>query len=85
MRGKIKNFIWLIIALLTLSLLVYNTNWTEFKASIVDISWSWAIWAVIIFCVSQTVLAVRWLLLLRVQQIHISIYQAIKRTYLGMM
>jgi glycosyltransferase 2 family protein len=82
--GKIKNFLWLIIALITLAVLSYNINWAEFKASIVGISWSWAIWAVVVYFFAQTVLAGRWLLLLRVQGIHISLYQVIKLTYLGL-
>jgi len=83
-NGKTKNFLWLAVALLILAILAYNTDWQEFKALIVGISRSWAIWAVIIYFAAQSILAVRWLLLLRVQRVHISIYQAIKLTYLGL-
>ena len=46
--------------------------------------WGWIIPATMIYFISQTILAFRWVILLRVHGVFIGFYQAVKLTYLGL-
>lgn len=75
---------WLGVALLAICYFIYHIHWKEFKAAISNVSWPVIVLAIFILLCAQTILAARWLILLRVHQIHISFYQAVKLTYLGL-
>jgi uncharacterized protein (TIRG00374 family) len=49
-----------------------------------QIQWFWVLSAVLIYFVAQTLLASRWILLLRVHKVNISLFQTVKLTYLGL-
>ena len=84
MGKKIKTICWLLLAGAALGFLVWQTPKEEFKRALTDIDWGWSIAGVVLYLISQTVLASRWVLLLRVHRVHISLFQAIKLTYLGL-
>ena len=84
MSNRTKNYVWLVVALLALSCFVCRIRWNEFIAEISDVSWPGIILAMFMLLCAQTILASRWLILLRVHQISISFYQAVKLTYLGL-
>ena len=70
--------------LLGIAYFVYQIDYGEFRRSLSSINWSWAIGAELAFFISQTLLATRWIVLLRVHKVYISLYQAVKLTYLGL-
>ena len=70
--------------LLGIAYFVYQIDYSEFSRSVTSINWSWALAAVCTYFLAQTLLATRWVVLLRVHQVHISLYQAVKLTYLGL-
>ncbi|MCF7957329.1 MAG: flippase-like domain-containing protein [Phycisphaerae bacterium] len=84
MRKQIKNFIWLMIAFVAIGFLVYKTDWDRFKEAIVGIYWPMVIGAVVLYFMAQTLLASRWMILLKVHGVSISFFQAVKLTYLGL-
>ena len=84
MSRKAKTFIWLAVALAALLLLAYRTPKHDFHQAIVQVDWFWAVIAVVLYAIAQTGLAPRWVLLLRAQGVNISIFQAVKLTYLGL-
>ena len=84
MKKKLKTSIWLFVALLALVFLVFTTDAETFKGAISQINWSWAFWAILVYFISQALLATRWKLLLTVHKIHISLFQAVKLTFLGL-
>ena len=85
MKKTIKRCIWIIIAIGALAFF-YNIIKGEaafleaFKA--IDLSWVYV--AIGVYIVAQTLLAKRWVMLLSVYGVNISIFQAIKLTYLGL-
>ncbi len=84
MKKKAKTLIWLIVAFAAIAFLVGNTDRAKFKEAITGISWHWVVWAVLLLLTAQTILASRWVLLLQVHKVYISLYQAVKLTYLGL-
>jgi hypothetical protein len=84
MKKKAKTLIWLIVAFVAIAFLVGNTDRAKFKEVITGISWHWVVWAVLLLLTAQTILASRWILLLQVHKVYISLYQAVKLTYLGL-
>ncbi|MBN1765097.1 MAG: flippase-like domain-containing protein [Sedimentisphaerales bacterium] len=84
MSKNVKTGIWSGIAILALAYLVLTTPRATFKDTIIHINWSWGIWAILFQMTAQSILAGRWVLLLKVQEVHISLFQAVKLTYLGL-
>ncbi|MCK4629633.1 MAG: flippase-like domain-containing protein [Sedimentisphaerales bacterium] len=84
MKHKIKTFLWTAVAILALGFLVYSTPKETFRQTIRQVSWYCVLTAVLLYFVAQTLLASRWVLLLRVQGIYISQFQAIRLTYMGL-
>ena len=84
MKKRIKTIIWLAVALSALVFLAYRTPAAEFKEAIAAIHWPWLVCAVLIYLLAQTLLAPRWILLLRVHGVEISMFQTVKLTYLGL-
>ena len=56
----------------------------QFRETITSLGWPWAWGGVGLYFIAQTGLASRWVLLLRVHSVSISLFQAIKLTYLGL-
>ncbi len=84
MKSKLKSIIWLVVAILALWLFMSGVDMENLKSAIKSLQWKWASGAVLIYFVSQTLLAGRWVILLKVHGVSISLYQAIKLTYLGL-
>ncbi len=84
MKKVIRTVIWLVVALLALAYLVHKTPREEFTNALKQLRWGWAIAGLLTYQLSQTLLAVRWVVLLRVQGVYVSVYQAVKLTYLGL-
>ena len=84
MKKRVRTFVWLAVAALALSYLAYKTPRDTFQQAMEGIGWSWAVSAVVLYLVAQTLLASRWILLLRVHGVRITLFQAIKLTYLGL-
>ena len=84
MKHKIKTLLWAAVAILALGFLVYSTPKETFRQAIRQVSWYWVLAALVLYFTSQTLLASRWVLLLRVQGIYISQFQAIRLTYMGL-
>ena len=84
MKHKIKTLLWAAVAILALGFLVYSTPKETFRQAIRQVSWYWVLAALVLYFTSQTLLASRWVLLLRVQGIYVSQFQAIRLTYMGL-
>jgi glycosyltransferase 2 family protein len=84
MKHKIKTLLWAAVAILALGFLVYSTPKETFHQAIRQVSWYWVLAALVLYFTSQTLLASRWVLLLRVQGIYVSQFQAIRLTYMGL-
>lgn len=84
MMRKAKRFFWLALAFTALAFLAYSIPQEAFHEAMSKTNLMWLISGTTVFFISQGLLATRWLLLLRSQQIHISLFQAIKLTYLGL-
>ena len=89
MNKIVRTGVWLSVALGALGFLGYRTYndadaWAAFKAALGTMDWRWAIAAVGLQLVAQTLLATRWLVLLRVQDVRIGLFQAVKLTYFGL-
>jgi len=85
----VRTGIWLVVALVALGFLGYRTyddadTWRSFKGAMTAIDWGWAAAAVALQMVAQTLLATRWLVLLRTQDVRIGLLQAVKLTYFGL-
>jgi len=80
---------WLMISLLAVGILAWKvfrneTLWNTFRQSITRMHWNWTVPGMALYFIAQPLLATRWLVLLRVQQVRISVFQAIKLTWLGL-
>ena len=84
MKKQTNTIIWLAVAVGLLVFFAYKIPPEDFKTAIRGIQWLPAVLAVLIYFVAQTLLAVRWVFLLRVHGVYISQFQAIKLTYLGL-
>lgn len=84
MRRRLRASIWLALALSALVFLAYSIPREPFRETIANVRWTWILMGTMFFFVSQGLLAFRWQLLLRVQGVSISLFQAIKLTYLGL-
>ncbi len=84
MNRRKSTIIWLAVALAALGFVIWKTPAAEFHQAISRTRWSWAGMGIMIFFTSQTLLAVRWVLLLRVQGVSVAVFQAVKLTYLGL-
>ena len=71
-------------AVIALIFLAYTTPKESFQEAVRRIRWDWALLAVLLYFIAQTLLACRWVLLLRVQGVFISQFQAIRLTYMGL-
>ncbi len=85
MKKKAKTLIWLIVAFAAIAFLVGNTDRAKFKEAITGISWHWVVWAVLLLLTAQTILASRWVLLLQVHKVYISLYQAATLSRVGIL
>ena len=77
--------IWLLVALAALALLVWQMGRDEqairaFRAAVRGIRWGWAIGAVGLYFAAQTILASRWVLLLKVHGVRIGLGRAVELT-----
>jgi len=84
MKKRLRTLLWLSVAALALTYLAYKTPRDTFQQAMRGIGCSWAVSAVLLYLVAQTLLASRWILLLRVHDVSITLFQAIKLTYLGL-
>jgi len=86
MTIRLRSFIWLAVSLAALGFLALKTARQKqtFLDALSAIQWSWALGAVLIYFVAQTLLASRWVLLLRVHKVYVSLFQVVKLTYLGL-
>jgi len=84
MWKRLRGLIWLGLAIAALGYLVSSTDAESFGRALKGVEWSWLSGAVLLYLSSQTLLATRWVLLLRVQGVRISLFQAVKLTYLGL-
>lgn len=74
----------MIVALGALTFLIFRTPRKDFQQAISGIEWSWAVIACLTYMLSQALLALRWIPLLKVQGVHISLWQAVRLTFLGL-
>lgn len=84
LKKPVKTFVWLLIALVALALFLASLRKVDFTETIKELGWGWLILAMMIYLIAQTILARRWVILLRVHGVMISFYQAAKLTYLGL-
>lgn len=89
MKRRISTIIWLAIAFAALALLAWQTHRDEetfdaFKHAISSIDRSWALAALLVFAIPQAGLAARWVVLLNVHGIGVSLFSAMKLTFLGL-
>lgn len=84
MSKKLKVWLWITLALAALAFLVYRTPKATFAQAIQGMDAKWVTGAIFFYLSAQTLLATRWVFLLRVHGVHISRFQAIKLTYLGL-
>ena len=75
MKKKFRTVVWLAVALLALAFLVCRIDGKTFKAAMGELSWSWAVGGVVLYFVAQGMLATRWVLLLRVHGVCISLFR----------
>jgi glycosyltransferase 2 family protein len=83
MKNRYRTAIWLTIALAALLFLVYTTPRADFLKAVRNIKWGWAILALFPQFLAITLISIRWVWLLRVHQVRISVFQAAKLTFLG--
>jgi hypothetical protein len=83
MKKHFRTAIWMIIALCALLFLVYTTPRENFLHAVRNINWLWASLAIIPQLLAITLISIRWVWLLRVHEVRISIFQSIKLTFLG--
>ncbi len=84
MSKGVKKVFWVGIAVGALGFLVYKIPWEDFKNAIQNINYWWILAAMGLQMAAQTLLAGRWVYLLRVHGVYISHWQAIKLTFLGL-
>lgn len=72
------------VGLAGLAYLARRTEGEDFEQAMRRLEWSWALGAVGVYLVAQTLLATRWMGLLKVHHIHISLAKAVQLTYLGL-
>ena len=84
MWKRLRSLIWLGLAIGALGYLVSQTDRESFGRALKDVDWRFMAGAVMLYFSSQTLLATRWVLLLRVHGVRISLFQAVKLTYLGL-
>lgn len=84
MGRRVSSYIWLCVALLATCGFLARLRWQDFEAAVSSVSWLEVFVAVLLVLSSNSILATRWLILLRVHQIHITFGQAVRLTYLGL-
>ncbi|MBN1846704.1 MAG: flippase-like domain-containing protein [Sedimentisphaerales bacterium] len=84
MKRQTSKILWLAVSVIALGFLAYRTPRATFQQAVENIRWGWATAAVGIYLLAQTILAPRWVILLRVHAVQISMFQALKLTYLGL-
>ncbi len=89
MSKRVRSLFWLFLSLLAVGFLAWKVFrdellWTTFRQSILQMHWQWTIPGMALYFIAQPLLATRWLILLRVQQVRITIFQAVKLTWLGL-
>lgn len=84
MKKRLRTIAWLAVAAAVLTLLAWDVKWDTFRQQLTRLQWRWAAPAVVLFISAQAMLAVRWVLLLRVQGVHLAMSQAVKLTFLGL-
>lgn len=81
---KIRVWLWIALALAALTFLVHRTPRETFSQAIKGMDAKWFTGAFILYLIAQTLLAIRWVSLLKVHKVFISYFQAVKLTYLGL-
>jgi len=88
MSKRKRTIIWLGVALLGLGYLAFRLSGEAtgeaFRKAIRDTDWRWAGAAVGTYFAGQTMLTFRWNILLKVHGITVTLFQAVKLTYLGL-
>jgi len=79
-----KTIVWMLVAIGGLIYLAATTWTATFEQALRRLEWSWALGGVGVYLVAQTLLATRWMGLLKVHHIHISLVKAVQLTYLGL-
>lgn len=74
----------MVVALAGLAFLAQRTPAETFEQAVKRLDWSWALGALGVYLVAQTLLATRWMGLLKVHHVDISLFQAVQLTYLGL-
>jgi len=82
-KKRYRTALWLIIALAAMLFLVYTTPREDFFKAVKNIRWGWATVALLPQLLAITLISIRWVWLLRVHQVQISVFQAVKLTFLG--
>lgn len=84
MRKKLTTIAWLTVAIVALVVLASRIDRETFEHALTDLSIPMVSIALLLYFVSQILLAIRWVVLLGPQNVHISVFQAIKLTFLGL-
>lgn len=84
MTKKLKNILWLLVSVLAIFWLVRGMDRELVLNALGQADYRWLIFAVVLFTITQAFLSLRWVILLRANEITISIPQAIRLTFLGM-
>lgn len=79
-----KSRIWLAIGLAGVLYFFSRISWRELEKAISDAHGAQIALAILMVMCAQSILAARWLVLLRVHGVRISMYQAVRLTYLGL-
>ena len=84
MKKGVKRIFWPAVSILAVAFLVSKIPWESFSEAIRNVNFYWVAAAIGLQMAAQTLLATRWVYLLRVHGVYISHFQAIKLTFLGL-
>ena len=84
MKQHKKTIAWFILGLVLMIIVVWRAPRAELAEAISSLQWGWAVAAVGVNLTAQSLLAVRWVLLLRVQRVEVPVIKAVQLTFLGL-
>ena len=84
MPKKIATTLWMLVAAAALGFLIWRTDREMFRTAISELNWPLAVGALAVYTISQALLAVRWVQLLRVHGVIIPLAKAVQLTFLGL-